>query len=191
MSGPVRLSPQEMDRLSRLAVELAHNDKTRAHFANLVRVVDPSSAKAFTDVYVTQQLAAFKKGMEDERLREKMERVAETKDANKKKIIKERGYDAKQVAAIDSLLTEYGMSDFEAAADIYAHRNPVDIPDMQPPPEMIGGPAWDFPTVPGPDGKMLAFDAYIKDPRKYSNVTAYNMITEFKRAKLPRGFHAR
>ena len=46
MTGP-QLSPADMDRLSKLAFNLSHNEKTRKDFAGLVKQVDPNAARAF------------------------------------------------------------------------------------------------------------------------------------------------
>ena len=188
MTGP-QLSPADMDRLSRLAYSLAHNEKTRPYFAQLVKAVDPQSSKAFSDVFLDQKLAQFKKQFDDERLQEKMNKVAENRDAQKNAVIKKRGYNADQVKALENIQVQYGFTDWNAAADIYAQRNPPDDPRLKPPPEMTNGASWDFPTVPGPDGKMLTFKDYIQDPRKHSKNTAIQMITEFKRGRLPAAFH--
>jgi hypothetical protein len=53
---------------------------------------------------------------------------------------------------------------------------------------MEGGSTWEFPTVPGRDGKMLEFKDYIRNPRKHSNDIAIQMITDFKRRQLPSAF---
>ncbi len=188
MTAP-KLSPADMDRLSRLSYDLAHNPKTRAHFARLVEEVDPQSAKAFSDVAVDRKLNAFMQKFENERLQERMAGVQNARESQKQQVIKKRGYSAEQVQELEKIQTAYGLTDWIAAADIYATRNPPDNPDLKPPPEYLDGSTWDFPTVPGPDGKMLPFKDYISNPRKYSNNTAIQMITDFKRGRLPSAFH--
>jgi hypothetical protein len=190
MTQVPQLSPQDMDRLSRLAYNLAHNEKTRPYFAQLVKAVDPQTSKAFSDVFLDQKLAQFKQSLDNEKMQEKIAKVSENRDAQKREVIRQRGYNAEQVKALENIQVQYGFTDWKAAADIYAQRNPPDDPRLKPPPEhMMDGASWDFPTVPGADGKMLAFKDYIQDPRKYSRNTAYQMITEFKRGKLPAAFH--
>ena len=167
MNAP-RLSPQDMYRLSRLMFQISHNPKTRAATASLVAQVDPQQARAFSDVFLERRLAQFEKKFNDDRLKEKMDGVVQARESQKQEVIKKRGYSENQVKELDKLQEQYGFSDWEAAADIYATRNPPDDPRLQPPPEYTGaGSTWDFPTVPNQDGKMLEFKDYIKDPRKY------------------------
>ena len=188
MNAP-RLSPQDMDRLSRLMFAISHNPKTRAAAANLVAQVDPQQARAFSDVFLERRLAQFEKKFADERLKEKIDNVVQARESQKKEIITKRGYSENQVKELEKLQEQYGFSDWEAAADIYATRNPPDDPRLQPPPEYAGaGSTWDFPTVPTHEGKMMDFKDYIKDPRKHSNATAYRMIQDFKRGKLSPAF---
>lgn len=185
----VQLSPSDMARLSELAYNLAHNNKTRAQFANLVAQVDPSSAKAFSDVAVDMKLNAFMRKIEDDRMKEKMGQVQQAKESQKNQVIKARKLNADQVKELEKIQTQYGFSDWGAAADIYATRHPAENPALVPPPETYGESTWEFPTVPGPDGKMLAFKDYVQNPRKFSNNTAIQMITEFKRGRLSPAFH--
>jgi len=184
-----RLSPQDMDRLSGLMMKMAHSDKpgVRAQLANLVSQVDPQSAKAFTDVQIDAKLNQFMRKFNDDRLKERMDQVAAGKERQKQEVIRERKLNADQVKVLENIQTHYGFSDWKAAADIYAQRNPPVNKDLVPPPELKSS-TWDFPTVPDKNGKMLEFKDYIKDPRKYSNDTAYQMISEFKRGRLPAAF---
>jgi hypothetical protein len=189
---PPMLSPQDMDRLSRLAFNLSHNEKTRAQFANLVKEVDPSTAGAFKDVFLEQKFETWTKKFEDERLAERMQKAQQARESQKSEVIKKRGFSDDQVKGVEQVMTHYGVNDWEAAADIYAQRNPPDDPSMKPPPEIEhGGATWEFPTVPGKDGKMMGFDEFRKNPAGASRNAAIQVITEFKRNRLPGAFHAR
>lgn len=187
MTAP-QLSPAEMAKLANLTYAIAHNPKTRSHFANLVAAVSPNEAKAaFSDVLVTQQLAVFKKTIDDDRLKDKMEKVGEQREAQKRYIQKQRNYSDAQMGEMQKIYDRFG--DWEAAAAIYAQRNPPENPMLKPPQEIVEmGSTWEFPTVPGPDGKMLQFKDYIQNPRKYSNNTAIQMIGDFKRRAMPAAF---
>jgi hypothetical protein len=48
--------------------------------------------------------------------------------------------------------------------------------------------SWSFPTVPGQDGKMLSFDDFRKDMNGATRNAAIQVITEFKRNRLPPAF---
>jgi hypothetical protein len=188
----VQLSPVDMDRLSKLALNLSHNEKTRAQFADLVKEVDPSAAKAFADVNLEKKFNAWTQKFENDRLAEKMQYRQQAREHQKNEVIKKRGFSETQVGEVQKLMTHYGVSDWEAAADIYAQRNPQDDPTLKPPPEVEhGGATWEFPTVPGKDGKMLSFDDFRKNPAGASRNAAIQVITEFKQKRLPGAFHAR
>ena len=188
----VKLSPQDMDRLSRLMVTMSQRPETRPMLAEMVSKVDPESAKAFGDVFLEKKFNEFKKSFQDERLQEKMERAQSSRENQKRSVIDKRGFSDDQVKQVETLMTHYGVNDWEAAADIYAQRNPPDDPNMKPPPEIEhGGATWEFPTVPGKDGKMLSFDDFRKNPQGASRNAAIQVITEFKRNRLPGAFHAR
>ena len=188
----VKLSPADMDRLSKLAFNLSHNEKTRAQFADLVKEVDPSAAKAFADVNLEKKFNAWTQKFENDRLAERMQYAQRSREHQKTEVIKKRGFNETQVGEVQKLMTHYGVSDWEAAADIYAQRNPADDPSLKPPPELLDqGSTWEFPTVPGADGKMLSFNDFAKNPRKSSKDAAMQVITEFKRNRLPGAFHAR
>jgi hypothetical protein len=190
MTAPaVRLSPAEMAKLSTLAFNIAHNDKTREGFANLVRQVSPGDAKAFGDVFVKQQLAAFKQQIDNDRLKDKLDQANTAREAQRRDIQKTRRFSDAQMGELEKIREHYGLTDWRAAADIYSQRNPPENPALKPPPEVMeGGSTWEFPTVPGRDGKMLEFKDYIRNPRKHSNDIAIQMITDFKRRQLPSAF---
>lgn len=191
MSGKVQLSPAEMAELSALAFQIAHSDKpgVRDTFANLVRVVDPTKAPAFKDVFLRQEIGKLRQEIEAGRRKDEVDRVVAKFDAQKETVTRKYGYNNDQVAELDKIRTQYGLADWDAAARIYSTYNPPENPELKPPPEILAESTWDFPTVPGPDGKMLEFKDYIKNPRKFSNNTAMQMITEFKRGRLPSAFH--
>ena len=188
----VKLSPQDMDRLSRLMVTMSQRPETRPMLAEMVSKVDPESAKAFGDVFLEKKFNEFKQSFQNERLQEKMERAQSSRENQKRSVIDKRGFSDDQVKQVETLMTHYGVNDWEAAADIYAQRNPPDDPNMKPPPEIEhGGATWEFPTVPGKDGKMISFDDFRKNPQGASRNAAIQVITEFKRNRLPGAFHAR
>jgi len=189
---PTMLSPQEMEKLSRFMFNMSHNPKYRAKVAEAAKEIDPSFNGAFTDVFLEKKFDDLTKKFEDERLAERMQRAQQTRESQKTEVIKKRGFNDDQVKAVEQVMTHYGVNDWEAAADIYAQRNPPDDPNMKPPPEIEhGGATWEFPTVPGKDGKMMGFDEFRKNPAGASRNAAIQVITEFKRNRLPGAFHAR
>ena len=189
---PPMLSPQEMEKLSRFMFNMSHNPKYRAQVAEAAKELDPSMVGAFTDVSLEQKFNQFTKKFEDDRLAERMQYAQRSREHQKNEVIKKRGFSETQVGEVQKLMTNYGVNDWEAAADIYAQRNPQDDPNLKPPPEIEhGGATWEFPTVPGKDGKMLSFDDFRKNPAGASRNAAIQVITEFKQKRLPGAFHAR
>ncbi len=185
----LQLSPADMDRLSRLAFNLSHNEKTRKQFAGLVKEVDPNAAKAFGDVFLRDEMETWKKGFEDERLAERMQHVAAARANQKRNVVTKRRLSEDQVKQVDRIMQYYGLPDWEAAADIYAQRNPPPNPELQPPPEILaGGSTWEFPTVPGKDGKMMDFKDFKDNMHGATRNAAIQVITEFKRNRLPAAF---
>lgn len=191
MPAAPRLSPAEMAEFSTILHRVAHNPRTRPVLAQLVRHASPQNAAAFNDVFLRQEFLALKKTIDDDRLKDKMERQAEVRVAQRNDIQKSRNLSDDQMKELEAIQTKFGFTDWKAAAAVYADEHPPENPLLKPPREVEEmGVGWEFPTVPGPDGKMLEFKDYIKDPRKYSNKTAIQMITDFKRGRLPAAFHA-
>jgi hypothetical protein len=185
----LQLSPADMDRLSRLAFNLSHNDATRKQFAGLVKQVDPNAAKAFGDVFLEDKFNEFTKKFEEDRLAERMQAVARARDQQKRSVVTKRKLSEDQVQEVDKIKQHFGLADWEAAADIYAQRNPPPNPELQPPPEILaGGSVWEFPTVPGQDGKMMNFKDFNDNMNGATRNAAIQVITEFKRNRLPAAF---
>lgn len=187
----VQLSPADMDRLSKLMMKLSHDPNTRREFAGLVGKVDKEAVKAFADVTIEEKFDAFTKKFEDDRTAEKMQYVAARRAQHKNQVVTKRRLTKEQVEAVDKIAQHYNLGDWEAAADIYATRNPPPRPDLKPPPEIeYGSSTWEFPTVPGADGKMLSFKDFRDNVNKATRDAAIRTITDFKRNRLPQSFQA-
>jgi hypothetical protein len=187
MPAPL-LSPQEQQRLSGLLMRMSHDEKTRAETARTMAKIDPGAAKSFSDVFLDDRLAAFKAEIQNEKLQEKAKEAQGRQRAQRAELAK--NYTEAQIVEIEkSVMTPLGLGDYVAASKIYAADNPPVRPELIPPEEIAaGGATWEFPTVPGKDGKMLAFDDFAKNPVKASREAAMQVITEFKRSRLPGAF---
>jgi hypothetical protein len=188
MTNKIQLSPMEMAKLADLMVKISHDPKTRPYAAQLVKAVSPDDAKAFHDIETRSMIEGLRREFKAEREKDQIAAVTRARENQKREVIKKYKYTPDQVSRLEAIQAQYGFSDWSAAAKIYQQDNPPDNPDLKPPPQYTDGSSWDFPTVPGPDGKMLEFKDYVKDPRKYSNKTAWSMITDFKRGVLPSAF---
>lgn len=184
-----RFTPQQMAALADLASKIAHDPAQREAFAVMAAKHAPNDVRAaFPDVVMRREMRAWQKKFEDDRLKEKGERLAEDKRKERDTVQQKFKYSDTQMADVGKLFDQFG--DWEAASAVYAQRNPPENPALKPPPEVVTmGQHWDFPTVPDATGKQLEFKDYIKDPRKYSNNTAIQMITEFKRRQMSPAFH--
>lgn len=179
-----QLTPQQQADLASLAYGLAHNPKTRAGLAKLVKEISPErAARSFRDVDQDDKFEAFKAEIED-KVDLKGARAAKSKQDEQKAKLAER-YDEKQLEGIEAVATKFGLNDLEAAAVLYAHEHPESDPTLQPPsPQERPGATWEFPTVKGKDGKEMDFKSFAADPRTHSLNAAYNIITEFKSKSL-------
>lgn len=187
MTAP-SLSPADQQRLSQLLFKMSHDEKTRAETARVMAKVDPTAAKAFQDVFLNDKFAAFKAEIENEKLRERAA-AAVTRQKQQRAELAKRFSEAQIVEIEKTVMTPYGLGDYFAASKIYAADQPQERPELVAPKEIeSGGSTWEFPTVPGKDGKMLSFEDFAKNPAKSSRDAAIQVITEFKRARLPGAF---
>lgn len=188
MAVQPRLSAQQQADLASLAYELGHNPKTRRGLAKLVREINPQrAATSFRDVDQEDKFEAFKSEVED-KIDLRGAKAAKQKHDDQRAKLSDR-YDEKQIEGIEAVATQYGLSDLDAAAVLYAHSNPASDPTLGPP--SAGerpGATWEFPTVKGRDGKDLDFKSFAADPRTHSMNAAYNIISEFKNKSLSPGF---
>jgi hypothetical protein len=181
------LSVEQQADLAALAYELGHNPQTRHGLAHLVNKVDPQRARAsFPDVVQHSQF---------QQLEQKVERRFAQAEAEKQKAAREaqRGalrdrYSDEQITEIEKEMTRAGTSNWEDGAILYAAKNPASDPRYQPPPQDAPNSKWEFPTVPGKDGKPMSFKEFAHDPKTASNNTAYQMIHQFRNQNLSSGF---
>ena len=187
----INLTAQQQADLASLAYELGHNPQTRKGLAALVKKISPErAARSFKDVDQEDKFETFKADVED-RLDLKGAKAAKAKEDEQRTRLGER-YDEKQIEAIDAVRTRFGMSDWDAAAVLYSHETGESDPTLKPPAaDQRPGATWEFPTVPGKDGKPMDFKAFAADPRTHSLNEAYRAIGEFKNKSLSPAFRGR
>src|SRR5262249_53892856 len=145
---------------------------------------------AFVDVTLERRFQQFTQKFENDRLAERAQSVKQERDAQRASVIAKRKFSDDQVKEVEKIIAHYNLPDWEAAADIYAQRNPPENPELKPPPEIEhGGATWEFPTVPGADGKMMSFADFRKNTDAATRSAAIRVIQEFKRNRLPGAFH--
>src|SRR5215475_9410158 len=182
------LNIEQQADLASLLYELGHNPQTRDEQARLIAKIDPQRARAsFPDVVQRAQFAELKRDIDQKFAREAAEKDKARQEAQRAKL-RER-YSEEQLAEIAKERTRLGGGNWEDAAIIYASKNPEADPRYQPPPQSERpGAKWEFPTVPGKDGKPMSFKDFAADPRGASMDAAYSIIHEFKNRNLSSGF---
>ena len=161
------LSQDVRDDLAELAMKLAANQETRKPFLNAVKKVDPSRR------FPSQEVEDLRAEMKEERDREKEEaKLARERDQIERRLEAQRKslspkFSDEQLTEIESVMTKYGITDYEAGADLYQARKPA-----APPPD---GPTatWEFPT----------FEGLMENPTKAARNEAFRVIEEIKRGR--------
>jgi hypothetical protein len=182
------LSVEQQADLASLLYELGHNPSTRQGLAQLVNKVDPQRARAsFPDVAQQAQFARLEQKIDQKLQRDEAQKAKEQHDRQREKL-RER-YSDEQIGEIEKERNRIGGGTWDDAAVLYAAKNPEADPRYQPPSQSERpGAKWDFPTVAGKDGKPMSFKDFAADPRTHSMDAAYQVISEFKNAKLSQPF---
>ena len=172
-----RLSPTEMDRLSRLA--------------GMVADVAPGTpeARSFSDVRLQQQFSALEKKIDDDINQRRLDDFTAAQRSQRQSLIDSGRYTEEQVKEIETgPMAKYGLGDYDAGAAIYASQHPPVHPADKMPTAEDHTPTWDLPSVPGTDGKMMPLKDFMSNPVKQSLNAAYRTIQEFKQARLSPAF---
>ena len=164
------LSKEAIEDLAELSMKLAANAETRRPFLKSVNKIEPN--RRFPSVEVED----LREEMKAEREREKEERkVEEERRATEQRLAAQRdslkgpgrGYSDEQIKEIEEVMTKYGLSDYEAGADLWQARRPAEVPQ-----DRTG--TWEFPTI----GEAADF---VADPVKASRNEAFKVINELRR----------
>jgi len=181
------LNIEQQADLASLLYELGHNPQTRDEQARLIAKIDPQRARAsFPDVVQRAQFAELKRDIEQKFAKEAADKQKAQHDAQRDKL-RDR-YSDEQIGEIEKVRSRLGGGTWNDAATIYASENPQADPRYQPPPRPHRDAKWDFPTVPGRDGKPLSFKEFAADTKTASMDAAYSIIDEFKNRNLSSGF---
>jgi hypothetical protein len=183
------LAPQEMERLSTLFHQLAHNKDTRGPLARMVKHIGSPVAGAFTDVELEDKFAALRKEFHDERMKAQIDAAAAAQ-ARQKAELKKANRTDDEIADIEKVMAKFGLSDYTAGAKLYDADNPRMTTDKDKPDPWSNTGVWEFPTLPDRDGKMMDFKSFSKDPMAATRAAAYRTIDEFTRTRLSPAFHS-
>jgi len=162
-------SPETLQELGKLMLKMSRNKDTRRSLIQGVKKVDPNyMLPGDQQVEDLRQELADQRAADEEgrRAREVTDRLARQRagllDGT---LIPGRKFDEAQVKEIEEqVMPKFGVSDYEAAAKIYAH-------DLKPPkPHNAFSPTatWTLPEIPG----------LLEDPVKAAKEAAYKVIDE-------------
>ncbi len=185
--APRQLTPIEMAELSRMFFELSHDPRTRKQVAKLVKEKFPDRAASFSDVDLQEQVQALRDEQDQREQVAEGRRIQADLDRQRGELITSGRYNEDQVKDIEKIISRHGSTlDYNTAAVLYAHENPPNSGNDGPPPDERAGATWDFPTVPGKDGKPIPFADFAKNPTAAAQNAAYQVISEFKTRNVGR-----
>ncbi len=161
------LSQDVRDDLAELAMKLAANQETRKPFLNAVKKVDPNRRFPSQEVEdLRAEMAETREREKEERKLEEERRETERRLTAQRQSLTGKGYTEDQLKEVEEVMTKYGITDYEAGADLYQARRP---------PKESEGPTgtWEFPTLAG----------LIENPTKAARDEAFKTITEIRRGR--------
>ena len=160
-------SKDVIEDLAELAMKLAANKDTRKPFLNAVKQVDPNRRFPSQEVEdLRAEVAAEREREKEERKLEEERKAIEARLGAQRQSLIGRGFTEDQLKEVEEVMTKYGMTDYEAGADLYQARKPV-APPAGP------SPTWEFPTLEG----------LIENPAAAARNEAFKVITELKRGR--------
>jgi len=162
-------TPQVIEQLAELALKVSANKDTRKGFLDAVKKVEPNMR--FPSQEVDDLRSEMTEREENSKLEREREKTEQRLTAQRQKLIDSRGFTEESIKEVEEVMTKYGITDYEAGADLYAARKPA-----APPPEASG--TWDFPTI----GNTSIPDL-IANPVKAARDEAFKVISEIKRGR--------
>jgi hypothetical protein len=180
-TGPTRtrrgLDLQTAGELADLLVDLSQDPATRRDIAKAIRAKAPDSphARAFTDIDADDKIEAFKREQEEREFKRMQDAHVERMGQQRARLIagnedgSGRRYSEDDVKAIETLMQQKGITDYQDGATLYA----ATLPPSDPKPTGYEAPkhgaTWEFPE----------WAKFGPDPVGASRDTAHQVITEF------------
>lgn len=137
--------PETERKLGRLLMKLTQNPRTRSTVTRAITEVDPSykfNEHETEDLkyYIDERFEKLKEEEQVERLKASMSRARNRVKESFGGSEEER---EKNIQAVEALMRETGLPDYERAAKLYAAENPPPPPK----PEPVIGSRWEMPNV--------------------------------------------
>ena len=155
---------QTLIELGKLALKVGNNPETRPEFIKAVKKVSPGAR--FPVDETNDRITALEQQLADEKLRVQQAAVIANQEKQKSGLATK--FSPEQIVEIESIMTKYGLSDYDAAAKIYG----ADFKPAKPSGREASrhGSTWEFPELPG------LFD----NPEKAARDAAYAVIDELR-----------
>lgn len=173
MADISKLDQKTKDELAALAMDLAGNKDTRKTFGKLAQKINPNLGASFRDVEMDElreEIDGLKTGKTGSVERKRAE--IEARMVEQRAQLGNR-YDEASIGEIEKVMQEYGLTDYEAGAKIYAADNG---PGLQRDVSDRSGGSWEMPK----------YDGLFENPIKAARNMAHNVIDEFRRGALGR-----
>ena len=166
-----------------LVEKLGGNPKTRAKLLGLIKEVNPAAVIPELDAAAPvmtalaerdTKIAALEKTINDdreERTKRRSQRELEAQVSGGRKKLADAGYTDEGITAIEKLMTERGVTDYEAAAALFDKTQPAESPVAP-----YGGNRWDFahPADTDTEQKNWLADPVGQSQREIKNFLAEN-----------------
>lgn len=151
MPNPVSLegmTPEQIADLAALAKGLSDDPKTRPYFLNMMKARNPDLSIPEVDIPLQIDAAISPKLKKLEEL-EKKDQEREMRDMireRRQKLMTTKGLKEEQVAEVEKLMVEKGISNHETAADFYLSQQNAATPTPS---------SFSHPSMPKPDLKAM------------------------------------
>lgn len=163
-----RYNAQTLMELGQRALQLAAHPETRTEFLKMQKKVQPGYR-----LPVDVEIADLRKELAEEKEKNKLEsageKVARRQEEQRAALLGK--YTPEEVKEIeDTVMTKYGLSDYDAASKIYGADHKPAKANINP---LTSGATWSLPELPG----------LLEDPVKAAREAAVSVIDELNRGK--------
>lgn len=164
---PAAISTQTEKDLAALLLKLSGNPKTRLHTLRMIKAIDPNY-RIPADVQLEEYKAQVARDKENDKIKAQAEKSREKQTTQREGLITSGKYNEDQVKEIETVMTKYGLGDYEAGAKLYAaDMAPARASNKDRPRH---GQIWEFPDLPG----------LLQNPEKAATDAAYAVLDEMR-----------
>lgn len=167
------MTPEAIADLAALAKGLSENPKTRGQFLGLMKAADPNVSIPEIDIPARLSAAVRPHLQKIEQLeaRERERDIKEEIEARRKALSDSRGLSKTEVAEVEKLMMEKGISNHDTAAEYYLNQKQVAAPTPS---------SFSQPSIPKPDLKGMGLN--LNQWARSEATTAISEILKSRRA---------